>query len=120
MANDFYGKGMKDAASIKAELSKNAAFTSATPEEQDNTVQGILNRMGGMTSTTPEVPEAPVVPENAGKYTDAEGNLVDILGYNNLPDDVKKLVDGMTDAQKKEADMLYGNDLNAKAEYYRQ
>ena len=120
LANDFYGKGMKDAASIKAELSKNAAFTSATPEEQDNTVQGILNRMGGMTSTTPEVPEAAVVPENAGKYTDAEGNLVDILGYGDLPDDVKQLVDGMTDAQKKEADMLYGNDLNAKAEYYRQ
>lgn len=72
LAQDFYNKGIKDSAGIQAELSKNAAFTSATPEEQANTVQGILNRMGGMKPTTPEVPEAPVVPENAGKYTNAE------------------------------------------------
>ncbi len=120
LAQDFYNKGIKDSAGVQAELSKNAAFTSATPEEQANTVQGILNRMGGMTATTPEVPEAPVVPENAGKYTDAEGNLVDILGYGDLPDDVKQLVDGMTDADKKMLDMQRGNDVNGKLEYLRQ
>lgn len=73
-----------------------------------------------MKPTTPEVPEAPVVPENAGKYTDAEGNLVDILGYGDLPDDVKQLVDGMTDADKKMLDMQRGNDVNGKLEYLRQ
>lgn len=61
----------------------------------------------------------PVVPW-AWTYTDTEWNKVDILWYNDLPADVKTLIDWMTDAEKKQLDMIYGNDLNAKAEYVRQ
>jgi len=125
LASDFYGKGMKDADTIRAELSKNAWFTWATALEQDNTIQGILNRMGSMQPTATETPTDTTQTElpgetTTGKYTDAEGNLVDILWYNDLPDDMKELVDWMSDAEKKQLDMIYGNDLNAKAEYLRQ
>lgn len=120
LATDFYGKWMKDEATIRAELSKNAWFSAATPEEQANTIQGIMNRMGSMTPTTaPTTPTAPVE-GTAGKYKDSEGNLVDILWYNDLPDDMKQLVDGMSDADKKMLDMQWGNDVNGKLEYLRQ
>jgi hypothetical protein len=73
----------------------------------------------GTWTTTPETtPETPL--PWAGTYTDADWNKVNILWYSDLPADVKTLIDWMTDAEKKQLDMIYGNDLNAKAEYVRQ
>ena len=117
------GAGLKDAASIQAELEKSASYKAMDEASRVRTAQDVFQKMWEyqQSQTQPEAttPETPTV---WGKpwYFMKDWVETAILWYGDLDPETQKLVDQMSDADKKMLDMKRGNDIQGKAEYLRQ
>lgn len=113
IAGNLLSEG-KTAQEVQSFLESQQGFKDSTPEDQANTIRAIQTRMWEMWQIEPKAPEW-----HPWKYL-KNGEWVDILWYWDLDPETQWLIDKMTDAEKKNLDMMRWADANAKAEYLRQ
>jgi surface antigen len=109
---------LKSQDDIMWELMKNASYAAMDEDSKKRTAADVYQKMweyqASQTEWTPEW--TTVTPWTFMK----DWVETPILWYGDLDPEMQKLVDWMTDAQKKMLDMMWGSDANAAAEYLRQ